>query len=80
MAEEQNVDQTNDEEGLSLDDLINVLRIINTATDRGAFKAHELSLVGGVYDRFARFIKQAQDEKASAEQSEDGASDTNDSE
>jgi hypothetical protein len=48
------------EDGLSVDDLMNVLKIINTSTERGAFKANELSFVGGIYDKFVRFIKQAQ--------------------
>lgn len=48
------------EDGLSVDDLKNVLKIINTSTERGAFKANELSFVGGVYDKFVRFIRQAQ--------------------
>ena len=58
-----------EEEGLEIDDLMNVLRIINTATDRGAFKANELSFVGKVYDKFAAFVKVSQaamQEQASA--------------
>ena len=51
-----------EEEGLSIDDLANVLRVINTAQQRGAFKANELSFVGGVYDKFTKFIRAAQAE------------------
>jgi len=54
-----------EEDGLSIDDLMNVLRIINTATDRGAFKANELSFVGTVYDKFTSFVKVAQAEMQS---------------
>ena len=60
--------------GLSVDDLMNALRVINTATERGAFKANELSLVGQVYDKFATFVKAAQEE-AKTQQSQDQESD-----
>lgn len=49
-------------EELTTDDLLNVLRIINTATERNAFKANELSFVGSVYDKYTRFIRAAQQE------------------
>lgn len=58
------------EDGLSVDDLMNVLRVINTSTERGAFKANELSFVGNVYDKFARFIKQAQESESATESNE----------
>ena len=59
--------------GISVDDLMNALRVINTATERGAFKANELSLVGQVYDKFATFVRAAQEE-AKAQQPQDGES------
>jgi hypothetical protein len=49
---------------------MNVLRVINTSTERGAFKANELSFVGNVYDKFARFIKQAQESESVTESDE----------
>ena len=55
------------EEELSIDDLMNVLRIINTATERNAFKANELSFVGNVYDKYSRFIRAAQQETDATE-------------
>ena len=67
------------EVGLSVDDLMNALRVINTATERGAFKANELSLVGQVYDKFAAFVRAAQEE-AKTQQSQDGESAENGSE
>jgi hypothetical protein len=48
--------------GLGVEDLMNALRVINTATERGAFKANELSFVGQVYDKFSTFVKAAQQE------------------
>ena len=59
--------------GLSVEDLMNALRVINTATERGAFKANELSTVGQVYDKFATFVRAAQEE-AKAQQPQDGES------
>jgi hypothetical protein len=58
---------------LEIDDLINVLKIINTATERGVFKANELSFVGQTYDKFATFVRAAQEE-AKAQQPQDGES------
>ena len=63
-----------EDEGLSIDDLTNVLRVINTAQQRGAFKANELSFVGGVYDKFATFIRLAQSEANESEPIENGES------
>lgn len=58
------------DEGLSVDDLMNALRIINTATERGAFKANELSFVGKVYDKFSTFVRAAQAEAKVAKDEE----------
>lgn len=43
--------------GLNIQDLVNVLQVINTCTQRGAFKADELSGVGGLYDRLNAFVQ-----------------------
>ena len=66
--------EDNMEDGLSIDDLTNVLRVINTAQQRGAVKANELSFVGGVYDKFATFIRLAQSEANESEPIENGES------
>lgn len=59
---------SNDQDvGLDVQDLVNVLKIINTTTERGAFKANELSFVGQVYDKFAKFVRAAQEEAKSQE-------------
>lgn len=63
---------------LEVDDLLNVLKIINTATERGAFKANELSFVGQTYDKFATFVRAAQAEQQST--AETGEPSENDSE
>ena len=46
-----------DKPGLNIQDLVNVLRVINTCTQRGAFRAEELSGVGGLYDRLNAFVQ-----------------------
>ena len=57
MAEEQDIE-------LGVEDLMNALRIFNSATERGAFKASELSFVGRTYDKFSNFVKAAQEQQA----------------
>ena len=52
---------------LGVEDLMNALRIFNSATERGAFKASELSFVGKTYDKFSNFVKAAQEQQAQAE-------------
>lgn len=59
--------------GLGVEDLMNALRVINTATERGVFKANELSFVGQVYDKFSTFVRAAQEE-AKSQQPKDGES------
>ena len=51
---------------LSVEDLVNVMRVINVASERGAFKAAELSSVGVVHDRIAKFIDASQKAAAAA--------------
>jgi len=41
---------------LNLADLVNVIQVLNTCSQRGAFKAEELSSVGGLYDRLYAFL------------------------
>ena len=49
---------------LGVEDLMNALRIFNSATERGAFKASEMSFVGRTYDKFSAFVKAAQEQQA----------------
>lgn len=51
------VETTQNKPGLNIQDLVNVLQVINTCTQRGAFKADELSGVGGLYDRLNAFVQ-----------------------
>lgn len=42
---------------LNIQDIQNLLMIIDTAAQRGAFKAPELSQIGSVFDRVNKFVQ-----------------------
>ncbi len=57
--------------GLTVNDLAAMVQVINVASQRGAFKADELSAVGTLYDKLSKFLTvvappQTQDTKESA--------------
>lgn len=41
---------------LNIADLVNVLQVFRTCSQRGAFRADEMSSVGGLYDRLQEFL------------------------
>ena len=43
--------------GLTIQDLTLALQVIQVASSRGAFKADELTAVGGLYDRVFKFLE-----------------------
>jgi len=43
--------------GLSLQDLVMVVQIIQLTSQRGAFKAEELESVGGLYNKLIAFLQ-----------------------
>ena len=43
--------------GLTIQDLTLTLQVIQVATSRGAFKADELTAIGGLYDRIFKFLE-----------------------
>jgi hypothetical protein len=43
--------------GLTIQDLLLTLQVVQVAASRGAFKADELSNVGGLYDRLFKFLE-----------------------
>jgi len=45
---------------ITIQDLVSVVNIINLMSERGAFKASELSSVGIIYDRITKFINTVQ--------------------
>ena len=57
-------------ESIGLNELAVLAQIVDLATQRGAFRANELTQVGAVYDKlnsFLTFIKQQQEERDAAE-------------
>ena len=51
--------QTTQQTGLTIQDLTLTLQVIQAATSRGAFKADELTAIGGLYDRIFKFLEAA---------------------
>lgn len=43
--------------GLTIQDLTLALQVLQVATSRGAFKADELTAIGGLYDRIFKFLE-----------------------
>lgn len=42
--------------GLTIQDLTLVLQVVNLAASRGAFKADEMTTIGGLHDRIFKFL------------------------
>lgn len=53
---------------LTIADLASIHSIIEAASQRGAFRANELTQVGTVYDKLSAFLQAAQAQVAAAEQ------------
>jgi len=53
---EQVSSDANTNPNLNIADLVNVLQVIRTCSSRGAFRADEMSAVGGLYDRLQAFL------------------------
>ena len=66
MAEEQEAN-----ENLTIADLQTIVNIIDTATQRGAFRANELKVVGSVYEKTTAFLESVSEaEKQAAPEAE----------
>jgi hypothetical protein len=60
MTDTQTTQETTTETpqtGLTIQDLTLSLQVIQVATSRGAFRADELSSIGGLYDRIFKFLE-----------------------
>jgi len=57
-AGESNEDVTSEAvpAGLTINDLANIKQIVDVASARGAFRANEMQVVGGTYDRLVAFL------------------------
>jgi len=49
--------RSTEQSNLELSDLQNLLMIVDVASQRGAFKGPELSQIGQVFDRVAKFLQ-----------------------
>ena len=70
VAEEQVLDSGNAPESIGLNELAVLAQIVDLATQRGAFRANELTQVGQVYDKlnnFLSYIKEQQEAQAEAQ-------------
>ncbi len=56
---ETNIPGIQEQVGISVQDLQGVLSIIDTASQRGAFKANELMVVGSIYNKITTFVAAA---------------------
>ena len=45
---------------LTITDMVSIKNIIEAACNRGAFKAAEMSTVGGLYDKLSKFLDHSQ--------------------
>jgi hypothetical protein len=57
---EQAQPQTQEQPQVTIADLTMAVRVIDLATERGGFRGPELSTVGAVRDRIARFVDAVQ--------------------
>ena len=56
VAEEKVLDSGNAPESIGLNELAVLAQIVDLATQRGAFRANELTQVGQVYDKLNNFL------------------------
>jgi len=56
-TEETTVDESEVPTSLTVQDLANLRRIIDLASQRGAFRANEFTVVGATYTKLDNFIK-----------------------
>ena len=52
---------------LNINDIAAAVQIIDVVTARGAIRGEELSQVGGLRDKFAAFVRAAQEQQAANE-------------
>ena len=57
---------------ISLQDLVIIANLIKVVADRGAIKADEMSVIGGVYEKLVTFLRASGAVKSAAEQDQQG--------
>jgi len=61
---------------LTVNDIAAAVQVIDVATARGAIRGDELSQVGTLRDRFAAFVRAAQEQAAAEQSTETAGEDT----
>jgi len=61
---------------LTVNDIAAALQVIDVTTARGAIRGDELSQVGALRDRFAAFVRAAQEQAAAEQSTETAGEDT----
>lgn len=70
----ESTQQTSEPVTLTVQDIALVAEIIKVVSERGAFKAEEMAMVGGLYNRVTAFIQQQQELANAARQDTEGDS------
>ena len=65
-TEEQQIDEGRPVESITLRDLDQIAQIIDLASQRGAFKGGELTVVGSLYDKLAQFLGSVKEQQEAA--------------
>lgn len=63
MTQVSNTDESPDapkKPSITLNDIAQVVEVLKVVTDRGVWKANELSAVGALYDRLTSFLQEAE--------------------
>jgi hypothetical protein len=66
-------EQQKQAEELTITDLALARAVIETATDRGTFKANELAQVGALYNKLDMFLKQVEEQAKAAKEGQEAA-------
>jgi len=55
---------------LTIADMASLKSLLEAACNRGAFKAHEMTTVGSVYDKLSKFLEHTAAQLAAAQQAQ----------
>lgn len=73
MAKDTQETQTQEVPKITMADVANSLRIIDSAIERGAFRGKEVSTVGATRDKLEEFITYQEEQQKAAEEAEEAA-------
>lgn len=59
------------ETNVNLNDIITMVNIIDTCSERGAFKGNELAVIGTLREKLANFVRENQKQEAPQNDSEE---------